>query len=112
MIKRTLPLVFALAACETVNLPDGLSFARPRSEAPVPGVIIDSAPSGAVLTYPDGECLTPCRVDYGSTVEVQLAKAGYRPVRLTVPLGAKDAVITLQPVGRSTPVTEESLPPL
>ncbi|MCQ8185309.1 hypothetical protein [Parvularcula maris] len=112
-MKRLLPLLLLpLAACQTVSLPEGLSFARPKDEAPVPGVVIDSLPTGATLTYPHGECLTPCRIDYGMTVEVQIAKLGYRPVRLTVPLGAKDAVIELRPVGRSTAVEEESLPPL
>jgi hypothetical protein len=112
-MKRLLPLLFLpLASCGTVSLPEGLSFARPKDEAPVPGVVVDSRPTGAILTYPHGECLTPCRIDYGMTVEVQIAKLGYRPVRLTVPLGAKDAVIDLKPLGRTAPVEEESLPPL
>lgn len=100
-----------LAACETAALPEGLSLARPSKNA-VKGTVIETVPSGAVLTYPDGECLTPCRIDYGRAIEVTLGKAGYQALKLTIPVGAADTVIELEPVGRSTAVLEESLPEL
>ncbi|GGY43588.1 hypothetical protein [Parvularcula lutaonensis] len=100
-----------LAACETTGLPEGLAIARPNRNA-APGTIIQTIPSGATLIYPDGECLTPCRVDYSREIEVILGKAGYKPLALTIPVGAADAEFELEPVGRSTAVQEESLPEL
>lgn len=109
MKTRAIAASLLLIGCAS-PVPEGLSFARPFGAAPVPGTIIDSVPSGAVLIHPGGECTTPCRVDYGESVEVTLAREGYRPLRLIVPLGASDATFELEPVGRSTPVEEESLP--
>lgn len=110
-MKRAIALAgaFALVSCETVP-PEGLSFARPRGQAPVPGTIIQTVPSGATLAHPDGECLTPCRVDYGRVVTVTVGKTGYKALDVTIPLGAKDTVLELTPVGRSTPVETETLP--
>lgn len=109
MKKALLSASLVLGGCET-SLPEGLSFLMPRGQQPIPGTIIDTVPTGATVTLEDGSCTTPCRIDYGQTVEVIVAKAGYQPLRVSVPLGAPNAVLELTPVGRSTPVEEETLP--
>ena len=96
----------------TVPLPEGVSFARPFGTQPIAGTIVYTIPSGATLTYPDGECITPCRIDYGERIEVTLGKAGYRKMTLEIPVGAKDTTFELAPVGRSTAVEEVALPEL
>lgn len=99
-----------LGGCASV--PEGLSFATPFGREAIAGTIIYTIPTGATLTYPDGTCTTPCRIDYGERIEVTLGKAGYRKKTLQIPVGARDATFELEPVGRSTPVAVESLPEL
>jgi hypothetical protein len=105
-----------LMGCESApTLPANLSFARPKAAPQVPvserdGTIIDTDPTDAVITHPSGECRTPCRVEYPGAIEVLIGKEGYAAVRLLIPEGAADAVITLQPVGRTIAVEEEVLP--
>ncbi|MEM7518658.1 MAG: hypothetical protein AAF368_17265 [Planctomycetota bacterium] len=103
--------VLVLASCETVDLPEGLSFARQTEYAPA-GPIISTTPDNVILFHPKGECRTPCRVDTGERIEVTLAREGYRPITLIVPPGAQDISFELTPVGRSTAVEEISLPEL
>lgn len=101
----------ALAACETPNiLPEGLTFARASDD--VPGTIIMTVPTDALLTHPGGSCRTPCQVAYPEKVQVMLAKEGYAPLKLNIPLGAANTTFELRPVGRSTAVEEVTLPAL
>lgn len=103
-----------LAACETTTavLPDGLSFAHAKQGAPSTGTIVTTLPTSAILTHPDGACRTPCQVAYPELVQVQIAKEGYAPMKLNIPVGARDTTFELMPVGRSQAVEEVTLPEL
>jgi hypothetical protein len=108
-------MLVMLAGCKTVELPANLSFARPgRAAAQAAdlreGTIIETEPTDATILHPGGECRTPCRVQYPGTIEVVIGKEGYRAVNLLIPEGAADAVIALEPVGRTIAVEEETLP--
>ena len=111
MRTRAIATLLLLAACETNALPEGVELAR-QNEYAVPGPIITTVPDHALLTHPAGTCRTPCRVDYGERVVVTLGKEGYRALNVTIPVGAADTNIELQPVGRSQAVEEASLPEL
>ncbi|MEM9839144.1 MAG: hypothetical protein AAF830_08310 [Pseudomonadota bacterium] len=103
--------VLALAACETTELlPEGLSFARASDDTP--GTIITTIPTDALLTHPGGSCRTPCQVAYPEKVQVQLAKEGYAPVKINIPVGARDTTLEMRAVGRTTEVEEVTLPEL
>ncbi|MEM1379084.1 MAG: hypothetical protein AAGH41_00515 [Pseudomonadota bacterium] len=113
MKHRWAVAALALAACETVDLPEGLTYARAFDARPDSvGTIISTAPVGAVLTHPGGVCRTPCQVTYPELVQVLVAKEGYAPLKLNIPVGAKDTAFELTPVGRSVAVEEVTLPEL
>lgn len=105
-------VVLICAACETAMLPDGLTSARPDGDAAPRGTVVATVPTDAVLTHPAGTCRTPCRVSYPEPVEVLVAKEGYAPLRLNIPVGARDTTFELQPVGRTAEVEEVALPAL
>ncbi len=112
MNRKAVLTAIIVAACATPEpLPEDLEIARGSSKAPA-GPIIDSVPSGALLTHPKGTCRTPCRVDYDGPVAVTLGKEGHQAMKVTIPLGAADATIELASVGRITAVEETSLPDL
>ena len=109
----TMAAFLALAACETVVLPEGLTFARGGGNSETGrGTIVMTIPSDALLRHPGGACRTPCQVSYPDMVQVLLAKEGYAPVKLNIPPGARDTTFELRPVGRSTEVEEVTLPEL
>ncbi|MEM1410453.1 MAG: hypothetical protein AAGG79_06890 [Pseudomonadota bacterium] len=112
MRAASLIMIVALTACETDPPIENLSVARPRLAALEDGTVIFSIPDKAVLTHPNGACRTPCEVRYPEKVQVTLAKEGFAPMLVNIPVGARDTILELRPVGRSTAVEEVSLPEL
>lgn len=77
-------------------------------------VLVKSAPTGATVSFPDGTvCETPCRVGVVDPLQMTVARIGYAPQTRTLTKATPTPLlITLEPVGRSTPIEEVSLPDL
>ena len=74
---------------------------------------IETTPPGATVTLEGyGECETPCSIEIGQTRRVTVAKAGYKPVRLSVPPNSRDISILLELAAPTEEIDSTSLPDL
>lgn len=74
---------------------------------------IETTPPGATVTLEGfGQCETPCSIEIGETRRVTVAKAGYKPVRLSVPPNSRDISILLELAAPTDEVDTTTLPDL
>ena len=102
--RRILPamLLVAAAGCQTLALGGGPTIVR-----------VSSMPEGALLRVDGfGECETPCTVEVDKPRMATIAKAGYKPQRVTLEPGKRKVAITLELSAPTTDVDTTQLPEL
>jgi hypothetical protein len=89
-----------LAACETVGGPK------------LTEIVTD--PPGALVRVEGGygDCTSPCVIEFDVTRTITIAKAGFKPQRLTLQPGKGQVVIKLELAAPTTGVEEGELPKL
>ncbi|MEM6650428.1 MAG: hypothetical protein AAF603_09285 [Pseudomonadota bacterium] len=99
-----------LSGCMTT---DGFSRLNMTPEDTV-YVLVKSDPDGATISFLDGtECQTPCRVGIDGPLQMTVARAGYAAERYQLTKRSKSPLtVQLDPVARTVPVEEVSLPDL
>ena len=72
---------------------------------------ISSDPTGA-LARVNGhkDCTTPCAIDYPYTVDITVAKIGYKPKQLRIAPGKKDVFVRLELAAPTQDVDTQTLP--
>lgn len=74
---------------------------------------IETTPPGATVNLEGfGECETPCAIQLEQTRRVTVAKAGYKPVRLSVPPDSRDISIILELAAPTDEIDSTTLPDL
>ncbi len=74
---------------------------------------VETTPPGATVTLEGfGECQTPCSIQLEQRRRVTVAKAGYKPVRLSVPPDSRDISILLELAAPTEEIDSTTLPDL